>query len=59
MRVGTQTLIQALQALPWASDQDHEDDITSHDPSALTLVTDEEEESDEEVVAPRACYLTS
>ncbi|KAJ4489644.1 glycosyltransferase family 1 protein [Lentinula edodes] len=52
MRVGTQTLIQALQALPWASDQDHEDDIASHDPSALTPVTDEEEESDEEVIAP-------
>ncbi|KAJ3718409.1 hypothetical protein C8R42DRAFT_697487 [Lentinula raphanica] len=49
MRVGTQTLIQALQALPWASDQDHEDDIANHDPSALTPVTDEEEESEEEV----------
>ncbi|KAF5384699.1 hypothetical protein D9757_006248 [Collybiopsis confluens] len=36
MRVGTQTLIQALQALPWASDQDHDDDIANHDPSALT-----------------------
>ncbi|KAJ4476628.1 glycosyltransferase family 1 protein [Lentinula aciculospora] len=52
MRVGTQTLIQALQALPWASDQDHEDDIANHDPSALTPVTDEEEESDEEIAAP-------
>ncbi|KAJ3786365.1 glycosyltransferase family 1 protein [Lentinula aff. detonsa] len=57
MRVGTQTLIQALQALPWASDQDHEDDIANHDPSALTPVTDEEE-SDEEVAAPlNSIYL--
>ena len=26
MRAGTQTLIQALQALPWVDDQDNEDD---------------------------------
>ncbi|KAF9066087.1 hypothetical protein BDP27DRAFT_1331186 [Rhodocollybia butyracea] len=39
MRVGTQTLIQALQALPWASDQDHDDE---HDPVPLSPVADEE-----------------
>ena len=27
MRAGTQTLIQALQAIPWAEDQDNEDDM--------------------------------
>ncbi|KIJ21504.1 glycosyltransferase family 1 protein [Paxillus involutus ATCC 200175] len=29
MRAGTQTLIQALQALPWVDDPDNEDDATS------------------------------
>ncbi|KAA1468468.1 hypothetical protein DENSPDRAFT_794393 [Dentipellis sp. KUC8613] len=30
MRAGTQTLIQALQALPWAEDQDNDDDVINH-----------------------------
>lgn len=33
MRAGTQTLIQALQAIPWAEDADNEDE-TQHDASA-------------------------
>ena len=31
MRAGTQTLIQALQALPWAHDPDNDDDAINHD----------------------------
>lgn len=42
MRAGTQTLIQALQALPWIEDQDNDDDIVNHD------VTPTENESDED-----------
>ncbi|CAL1696325.1 unnamed protein product [Somion occarium] len=30
MRAGTQTLIQALQAMPWSEDQDNDDDIVNH-----------------------------
>ena len=41
MRAGTQTLIQALQALPWGDDQDGDDDI-HHD------VTPTEPDSDED-----------
>jgi sterol 3beta-glucosyltransferase len=41
MRAGTQTLIQALQALPWAEEQDMDED-THHD------VTPTEPESDED-----------
>ncbi|OCH96692.1 UDP-Glycosyltransferase/glycogen phosphorylase [Obba rivulosa] len=42
MRAGTQTLIQALQALPWIEDQDNDDDVVNHD------VTPTENESDED-----------
>ena len=42
MRAGTQTLIQALQAIPWAEDADNEDDMLHPD------VTPTEAESDEE-----------
>lgn len=41
MRAGTQTLIQALQAMPWAEDQDNDDEL-HHD------VTPAEQESDED-----------
>lgn len=30
MRSGTQTLIQALQAIPWAEDPDNDDDEMHH-----------------------------
>ncbi|EMD41640.1 glycosyltransferase family 1 protein [Gelatoporia subvermispora B] len=42
MRAGTQTLIQALQALPWIEDQDNDDDVVNHD------ITPTENESDED-----------
>ena len=29
MRAGTQTLIQALQAMPWAEDQDNDDELNN------------------------------
>lgn len=29
MRAGTQTLIQALQAIPWADVSDHDEDLTN------------------------------
>lgn len=41
MRAGTQTLIQALQAMPWGEDPDNEDEL-HHD------VTPGEPESDED-----------
>jgi sterol 3beta-glucosyltransferase len=31
MRAGTQTLIQALQAMPWVEDPDNEDDLHHDD----------------------------
>ena len=30
MRAGTQTLIQALQAIPWAEDPDNDDEAMHH-----------------------------
>ncbi|KAI0757283.1 hypothetical protein C8Q80DRAFT_1265234 [Daedaleopsis nitida] len=42
MHAGTQTFIQALQAVPWAEDQDHDDEYMNHD------VTPGEPESDED-----------
>ena len=42
MRAGTQTLIQALQAIPWAGEQDEDDEGMNQD------VTPEEAESDED-----------
>lgn len=43
MHAGTQTIIQALQAVPWAEDQDNDDDYMNHD-----VVAPAETESDEE-----------
>lgn len=45
MRAGTQTLIQALQALPWTKDPDNDDDIINH--SNLTPATDSESDEDD------------
>ncbi|KAF8922217.1 hypothetical protein CPB85DRAFT_1465830 [Mucidula mucida] len=45
MRAGTQTLIQALQALPWTKDPDNDDEIMNH--SGLTPVTDSESEEED------------
>lgn len=42
IRAGTQTLIQALQAIPWAEDQDNDDDVMHPE------VTPTEPESDED-----------
>ncbi|KAG2155467.1 glycosyltransferase family 1 protein [Suillus clintonianus] len=42
MRAGTQTLIQALQAIPWADVSDHDDDLTS----ATTPHGDEDSDED-------------
>lgn len=41
MRAGTQTLIQALQAMPWVEDQDNDDEIHPD-------ITPGEPESDED-----------
>lgn len=43
MHTGTQTIIQALQAVPWVEDPDNEDDYMNHD-----VVAPAETESDEE-----------
>ncbi len=42
MRAGTQTLIQALQAIPWAGEQDEDEDAINQD------ATPEEGETDED-----------
>jgi hypothetical protein len=41
MRAGTQTLIQALQALPW-TDPDNEDDVVPQTMSPIDSDSDEE-----------------
>lgn len=46
MRAGTQTLIQALQAIPWTDDPDNDDDIMNH--PDLTPVDSESDDDDEE-----------
>lgn len=45
MRAGTQTLIQALQAIPWAEDQDNDDEILNHDVTPAETDSDEDEGS--------------
>ncbi|KAG9223145.1 hypothetical protein CCMSSC00406_0000166 [Pleurotus cornucopiae] len=42
MRAGTQTLIQALQAIPWTDDPDNDDDIMEHNLPALDSESDED-----------------
>ncbi|KAI0823047.1 hypothetical protein BC628DRAFT_1417911 [Trametes gibbosa] len=44
MHAGTQTFIQALQAVPWAEDQDNDDEFLNHDAAPASA----EAESDEE-----------
>jgi sterol 3beta-glucosyltransferase len=36
MRMGTQTLIQALTAIPWTEDPDNEDDALPYDQGVLS-----------------------
>lgn len=52
MRAGTQTLIQALQAIPWSGEQDDEDDTTNQD----TLPDEGESDEDDK---PGLTYLPS
>jgi hypothetical protein len=42
MRAGTQTLIQALQALPLVDDPEIDDELTSHDMSTAESDSDDE-----------------
>lgn len=49
MRAGTQTLIQALQAIPWAGEQDEDDDAMNQD------ATPEEGETDEDDKPGSSC----
>jgi sterol 3beta-glucosyltransferase len=42
MRAGTQTLIQALQALPLVDDQEIDDELTNHDPSLAESDSDDD-----------------
>ncbi|ESK98185.1 udp-glucose:sterol glycosyltransferase [Moniliophthora roreri MCA 2997] len=44
MRAGTQTLIQALQALPWTADPDNDDEVLDH---GLPHISDEDGSEDE------------
>lgn len=48
MRAGTQTLIQALQALPWTSDPDdpdNDDDIMHNELSPVESESEDEDEA--------------
>lgn len=54
MRVGTQTLIQALQAIPWTKDPDNDDEIMNH---GGTVQASEDESEDDD--RPGQCELTS
>lgn len=46
MRAGTQTLIQALQAIPWTDDPDNEDEPAEilHNDSGIPADSDSDEE---------------
>lgn len=44
MRVGTQTLIQALTAIPWTDDVENDDDILNHDPDLVSGVESDDED---------------
>ena len=43
MRAGTQTLIQALQAIPWTDDPDNDEDTPPHGIPSTDSDNDEEE----------------
>lgn len=49
MRAGTQTLIQALQALPWMSDNDDE---SHNDPGVVESESEDEERPQCEIYVP-------
>lgn len=45
MRAGTQTLIQAIQAMPWTEDQEGDDEaIDPTSPNSITSDSSEEEQ---------------
>lgn len=44
MRAGTQTLIQALQAIPWAEDPDNDDEAMHHGISSASEYDSDEED---------------
>ncbi|KAL7285750.1 hypothetical protein ACG7TL_000859 [Trametes sanguinea] len=43
LHAGTQTFIQALQAVPWAEDQDNDDEFLNHDATPLEAESDDED----------------
>jgi hypothetical protein len=45
MRAGTQTLIQALQAIPWMEDPDHDDEVNNHGSNTSPSI-----EGDEDII---------
>ncbi|KAK7468549.1 Sterol 3-beta-glucosyltransferase [Stygiomarasmius scandens] len=51
MRAGTQTLIQALQAIPWSQDPDNDDEILNHAP------TDDSDDDDAKPIQPLASSI--
>ncbi|CDO70233.1 Glycosyltransferase Family 1 protein [Trametes cinnabarina] len=44
LHAGTQTFIQALQAVPWAEDQDNDDEFLNHDSTPLSAESDDEDQ---------------
>ena len=45
IRAGTQTLIQALQAIPWAEDQDNDDDVMHPEVAPTESESDEDDKA--------------
>lgn len=54
MRLGTQTLIQALTAIPWTDDTENEEEPAGHDNDARLS---EDEDDDKFGTSPRVPFL--
>ncbi|KAF7968189.1 hypothetical protein HWV62_31658 [Athelia sp. TMB] len=57
MRAGTQTLIQALQAIPWADDPDNDDEPVETLHHDLNMPADMDSEEEEDSLGPLASSL--
>ena len=47
MHTGTQTFIQALQAVPWAEDQDNDDEEMNHEAAPTDTESDDDDRAGE------------
>ena len=51
MHTGTQTFIQALQAVPWAEDQDNDDEEMNHEAAPTDTESDDDDRAGEIISA--------